>query len=40
MKHPVPFKPVNLGDSINTADDEALPTITADGKKYFLFTRQ
>jgi len=39
MKHPVPFKPVNLGDSINTKDDEVLPTITADGK-YFLFTRQ
>ncbi len=39
MKHPVPFKPVNLGDSINTKDDEILPTITADGK-YLLFERQ
>ena len=39
IKHPVPFKPVNLGDSINTKDDEILPTITADGK-YLLFERQ
>jgi outer membrane protein OmpA-like peptidoglycan-associated protein/tetratricopeptide (TPR) repeat protein len=39
IKHPVPFKPVNLGDSINTADDEVLPTITADGK-FLLFERQ
>jgi Tol biopolymer transport system component len=39
MKHPVPFKPMNLGDSINTKDDEILPTITADGK-YLLFERQ
>ena len=39
MKHPVPFKPFNLGDSINTKDDEVLPTITADGK-YLLFERQ
>lgn len=39
MKHPVPFKPTNLGDSINTKDDEILPTITADGK-YLLFERQ
>src|SRR5213078_598743 len=39
IKHPVPFKPINLGDSINTKDDEILPTITADGK-YLLFERQ
>lgn len=39
MKHPVPFRPENLGDSINTKDDEILPTITADGK-YLLFERQ
>ena len=39
IKHPVPFKPVNLGDSINTEDDEILPTITADGK-LLLFERQ
>lgn len=30
VKHPVPFNPVNLGDSINTADDEYLPALTAD----------
>ena len=39
IKHPVSFKPLNLGDSINTKDDEILPTITADGK-YLLFERQ
>ncbi len=39
MQHPVPFKPINLGDSINTKDDEVLPTITADGKS-LLFEKQ
>lgn len=39
MKHPVAFKPINLGDSINTEGHEVLPTITVDGK-YLLFTRQ
>jgi len=34
IKHPVPFKPINLGDSINSKDDELIPTITAD-EKYF-----
>jgi outer membrane protein OmpA-like peptidoglycan-associated protein/tetratricopeptide (TPR) repeat protein len=39
MKHPVPFKPVNMGDSINSSDQEYFPCITADGKT-FLFTRR
>lgn len=39
VKAPVPFKPVNMGDSINSADGEYFPTITADGKT-FLFTRR
>jgi outer membrane protein OmpA-like peptidoglycan-associated protein/tetratricopeptide (TPR) repeat protein len=39
MKHPVPFKPVNMGDSINSTDQEYFPCITADGKT-FLFTRR
>src|SRR6185436_1660117 len=30
VKHPVPFNPVNLGDSINTDVDEYLPALTAD----------
>lgn len=38
MKHPVDFKPVNLGSGINTYDDESMPTVTADGK-YLYFTR-
>ncbi len=38
IKNPVPFSPVNLGDSINTADDEYWPSITVDGST-FMFTR-
>jgi len=39
MLNPVPFQPVNMGDSINTSDHEYFPAITADGKT-FLFTRR
>lgn len=39
VKHPVPFNPVNMGDSINTSNEEYFPAITADGKT-FLFTRR
>jgi flagellar motor protein MotB len=39
VKNPVPFSPVNLGDSINTSDDEYWPSITVDGQ-VFMFTRQ
>lgn len=38
MKHPQPFKPVNVGAGINTADYEYFPSTTADGKT-FMFTR-
>jgi outer membrane protein OmpA-like peptidoglycan-associated protein len=38
VKNPVPFKPVNMGPSINTSYDEYFPAITADGNT-FLFTR-
>jgi outer membrane protein OmpA-like peptidoglycan-associated protein/tetratricopeptide (TPR) repeat protein len=38
MKHPKPFKLVNMGPNINTASDEYFPSITADGL-LFLFTR-
>jgi outer membrane protein OmpA-like peptidoglycan-associated protein/Tol biopolymer transport system component len=37
--HPVPFKPINMGDSINSPDQEYFPCITADSKT-FLFTRR
>jgi outer membrane protein OmpA-like peptidoglycan-associated protein len=30
MKHPVPFAPINLGDSINSVYDEYSPTLTID----------
>jgi len=39
VKHPVPFKPVDLGDSINTKYDEYFPSITADDNTIY-FTRQ
>ena len=39
LKNPVPFNPVNIGDSINTSDDEYWPSITADGQT-LMFTRQ
>ncbi len=39
MQHPVPFKPVNMGPEINTADDEYLPTATAD-ESTLIFTRK
>ena len=38
MKYPVPFNPINLGDKINTENDEYFPCITADTKT-LLFTR-
>ena len=38
-KTPVPYNPVNVGDSINTADNEYWPSITADGKT-MMFTRE
>jgi tetratricopeptide (TPR) repeat protein len=39
VNNPVPFSPVNLGDSVNTPDDEYWPSITADGQT-LMFTRQ
>ena len=38
LKHPVSFQSVNLGDNINSEDDEYWPTITVDGKT-LIFTR-
>jgi len=38
MEHPVPFDPINLGESINTDRDEYFPCITADNQ-ILLFTR-
>jgi len=39
MQHPVPFKPINMGPEINTADDEYLPVETADESE-LIFTRK
>ena len=39
IKHPVPFKPVNLGPEINTTDDEYMPVATAD-ESVLIFTRK
>lgn len=38
MASPVPFTPENLGAGVNSADDEYLPTLTADGTT-LIFTR-
>ncbi|HLP20179.1 MAG TPA: hypothetical protein VK174_07760, partial [Chitinophagales bacterium] len=39
MKHPVDFKPVNLGSGVNTEADESMPSLTVDGKMLY-FTRR
>ena len=39
LQNPVAFLPENLGSAINTADDEYLPCLTADGKT-MIFTRR
>ena len=39
VNNPVPFDLKNMGDSINSSDEEYFPSITADGKT-FLFTRR
>ncbi len=39
LAHPVPFTPHNLGEGVNTADDEYFPTLTVDGKT-LIFTRR
>lgn len=38
LKHPVEFNCVNLGDNINSEDDEYWPSLTVDGKT-IIFTR-
>jgi len=38
IKHPVPFKPINISNNINTEDDEYWPCLTADGQT-LIFTR-
>lgn len=38
MANPVPFNPENMGPNVNSADDEYLPTLTADGYN-LIFTR-
>lgn len=38
VKHPVPFNPVNMGDSINSTAKEYLPMLTAD-EQSIIFTR-
>jgi flagellar motor protein MotB len=38
VKNPKPFKPINVGQGINSENDEYFPAITADGKQ-FIFTR-
>ena len=35
-KNPVPFKPINLGDSINSINSEYLPSLTADEQQLVI----
>lgn len=39
MSNPMPYNPQNLGPKVNSADDEYLPAITADGQT-LIFTRR
>ncbi|MEO6148945.1 MAG: OmpA family protein [Mucilaginibacter sp.] len=39
VKHPVAFKPENMGPQINSADDEYMPVATAD-ESMLIFTRK
>lgn len=39
LAHPVPFNPQNLGATVNSRDDEYLPSLTADGQT-LVFTRR
>lgn len=39
LKHPVPFKPINLGEGVNSAMPEYFPALSADNK-HLLFTRR
>ena len=39
IANPVPFNPVNLGQGINSSDDEYLPALTVDGET-MVFTRR
>ncbi|SDS76301.1 WD40-like Beta Propeller Repeat [Mucilaginibacter mallensis] len=39
IKHPVSFKPINMGSEINTPNDEYLPVATAD-ESMLIFTRK
>jgi len=38
LKHAVPFNSINMGENINSEDDEYWPSITVDGKT-IIFTR-
>lgn len=39
VQNPVPFRPVNLGPNVNTANDEYMPALTADYRT-LVFTRR
>jgi outer membrane protein OmpA-like peptidoglycan-associated protein len=39
VDYPVPFRPINLGPNVNTADDEYLPALTSD-YRMLVFTRR
>ncbi|MCS7162195.1 MAG: OmpA family protein [Bacteroidia bacterium] len=40
MRSPVPFAPRNLGPAVNSAAEEYLPSLTADGQRLFFTSRR
>lgn len=40
LNNPVPFQPVNLGDSVNSANSEYLPSLTADEQTLVITVRR
>ncbi|MEN3040096.1 MAG: OmpA family protein, partial [Bacteroidia bacterium] len=40
MRHPVPFRPRNLGPAVNSSAEEYLPSLTADGQRLFFTSRR
>jgi outer membrane protein OmpA-like peptidoglycan-associated protein len=40
MKNPVPFNPVNLGDSVNSPNNDYLPSLTADEQTLVITVRK
>ncbi|MCS6896091.1 MAG: OmpA family protein [Bacteroidia bacterium] len=40
VRHPVPFRPKNMGPAVNSSAEEYLPSLTADGQRLFFTSRR